>query len=137
MELDEKVIFDRQLRSEGEMRYLYSHADLFVHPSLREGFGWTPIEAAVLKTPVLVSDIDVMKEVTCGKVPMFSSESPEYCASIMLELLKNPPSSEERERLKDFYLQKYSLKNQIDRMTEVIIRNVEKENTARSCFSRS
>ncbi len=127
LRLEDRVIFDRQYKSEGEMRYLYSHADLFVHPSLMEGFGWPPIEAAVNKTPVLVSDIDVMKEVTCGKISMFDPKSPEDLADKMLNTLCNPPSDCEREQLKNYYLNKYSLKNQIDNMTRIIVHNIEKE----------
>ncbi|MGG6499382.1 UNVERIFIED_CONTAM: glycosyltransferase, partial [Bacteroidetes bacterium 56_B9] len=33
--------------SEAEMHKLYSNASLFVSPSLMEGFGFTPIEAAI------------------------------------------------------------------------------------------
>ena len=126
LNLEDRVILDRQYRSEGEMKYLYSHTDLFVHPSLIEGFGWTPIEAAVSKAPVIVSNIDVMKEVTCGKIPVFDPYSSEDLAAKMLDILNNPPSDDEREQLKVFFLQKYSLKNQIDRMTEVIIGNLKK-----------
>jgi len=126
LNLGDRVIFDRQHRSEGEMRYLYTHADLFVHPSLQEGFGWTPIEAAVLKAPVIVSNIDVLKEVTCGKLPMFDPHSPDDLADKMIEVLNNPPSDETRNEVRDFYLNRYSLKNQIGRMTEVIIHNIEK-----------
>ena len=121
LRLGDRVIMDREYRSVEEMRYLYNHTSLFVHPSRMEGFGWTPIEAAVLKAPVLVSNIDVLKEVTCGKLPMFDPHDPEELAEKMLEIIKNPPSDEDREAVKNFFLDRYSLKNQIDRMTEVIV----------------
>ena len=102
------------------MRYLYSHADLFVSPSLKEGFGWTPIEAAILKTPVLVSDIVVLKEVTCGKIPTFDPHSPDDLAEHSQEILDNPPGERERTELADFFLDKYSLKNQIAQLEAII-----------------
>ena len=117
----DRVIIDCTYRSEGEMRYLYAHADLFVSPSLREGFGWTPIEAAILKAPVLVSDIDIFREVTCNRLPLFNPHSPDELATKMVEILKNPPSIEAREELSKFYLERYSLKRQIERMTEVLL----------------
>lgn len=120
--ISDRVIIDCTFRSEGEMRYLYSHADLFVSPSLKEGFGWTPIEAAILKVPVLVSDIEVFREVTCDRIPMFNPHSPEELARKMVEVLKNPPSTEAREELARFYLEKYSLKRQIDQLTEVLLK---------------
>lgn len=116
-----RVIIDKNYRSEGEMRYLYSHADLFVSPSLKEGFGWTPIEAAILKVPVLVSDIEVIREVTCNRLPFFNPHSPEELAKKMFDILNNPPGIEAREELARFYLEKYSLKRQIDLLTEVLL----------------
>jgi len=121
LDLKERVIIDKNYRSEGEMRYLYSHTDLFVTPSLEEGFGWTPIEAAVLEAPVLISDIDVLREVSCDRLPTFNPHSPEELASKMLEMIANPPSAKARKELSKFYLEKYSLKRQIDQLSEVLL----------------
>lgn len=124
LKMDHRVIFDSSNRSEGEMRWLYTHADLFVSPSLKEGFGWTPIEAAVLKTPVLISNIDVLKEVTCGKILTFDPYSVEDLAKKMLSILESPPSMEERVALSAFYKEKYSLKAQIDRLTGIVLSHI-------------
>lgn len=121
--LEDKVVFDMEYRTEGEMSYLYSHADLFVSPSLKEGFGWTPIEAAILKTPVLVSDIEVFREVSCGKLTTFDPHSPEDLARHILDMLNNPPSEEERVQLSEFFLERYSLKNQIEQFTKIFERD--------------
>jgi glycosyltransferase involved in cell wall biosynthesis len=118
--LEDRVIFDMDYRTEGEMRYLYSHADLFVSPSLKEGFGFTPIEAAILKMPVLVSDIEVFKEISCGKIPTFDPSSPEDLAQHIMAILNNPPSEQEREELAEFFLHRYSLENQIGRLEEIM-----------------
>ena len=85
------------------MRYLYTHADLFVSPSLKEGFGWTPIEAVIMKTPTIVSDISVFKEVTCGKIPMFNPYSPDNLAIHMKDMLTNPPSEKAKTSLASFF----------------------------------
>lgn len=126
LNIKERVIIDKNYRSEGEMRYLYSHSDLFVSPSLKEGFGWSPIEAAILKVPVLVSDIEVLREVTCNRLPLFNPYSPEELAKKMVDILNNPPSMEAREESARFYLEKYSLQNQIERLTGVILNNIDK-----------
>ena len=118
--LEDRVVFDMVIRTEGEMRYLYSHADLFVSPSLKEGFGWTPIEAAISRTPVLVSDIEIFKEITCDKIPRFNPHSPEDLAAHILETLNNPPSEQEKTELADFFLETYSLKKQISRLEEIM-----------------
>ena len=47
-----------------EMPALYAGADLLVFPSLYEGFGVPPLEAMRVGTPVVVSDIPSLREVT-------------------------------------------------------------------------
>lgn len=123
MGVEDRVIFDISFRSEAEMRYLYTHADLFVTPSLNEGFGYTPIEAAILKTPVLMSDIPTLQEVTRGKIESFDPHNAEELAQKMLRIIQNPPSMEERQKLSDFYINEYSLEKQIDGLTKVIMRH--------------
>ena len=120
--MQQRVIFDMKYRTEGEMRYLYTHADLFVSPSLKEGFGWTPVEAAILKTPVLVSDIDVFREVTCGKLSTFDPHSPEDLAQHILDMLSNPPSMEKRTEISEFFLETYSLKRQVHQLVQILER---------------
>ena len=64
----------RELGVEGEVAFpgfipdvdlpaLYSAADLFVFPSLYEGFGLPPLEAMACGTPVIVSDTSSLPEV--------------------------------------------------------------------------
>lgn len=42
-----------------EIKYIYSHAQAFLFPTLKEGFGLPPVEAMLCKTPVISSDIKV------------------------------------------------------------------------------
>lgn len=118
--VEDRVIFDMDNRTKGELRYLYSHTDLFVSPSKSEGFGYTPVEAIVFKAPVLVSDIEVFEEVLCGKIPTFDPNSPEDLAKKMLSIISNPPSEQERSDLSEFFLNRYSLENQIKNLEAVM-----------------
>lgn len=124
MHLEDRTIIDTSMRTEGEMRWLYTHADLFVTPSLKEGFGYTPIEAAVLKTPVLVSDIPTLREVTQGKLETFDPHLPEELAEKMLKMIANPPSEKEKDDIAMFFLKEYSLEKQIEQFTKVILKNI-------------
>lgn len=45
-----------------ELKLWYKYADLFVYPTLAEGFGIPPIEAAVAKTPVVCNSATAMSE---------------------------------------------------------------------------
>ncbi len=51
--------------SDGELVDLYRHAELFVFPSLYEGFGLPPLEAMACGCPCVVSDAGSLPEV-CG-----------------------------------------------------------------------
>lgn len=49
--------------SRGELRYVYENATLFAYPSLYEGFGLPPLEAAACGTPVVTSNVTAIPEV--------------------------------------------------------------------------
>ncbi|MDF2953378.1 MAG: Glycosyltransferase involved in cell wall bisynthesis [Thermodesulfobacterium sp.] len=53
-----------------EIINLYKYAKAFIFPSLYEGFGLPPLEAMAIGTPVLASDIPVLKEI-CGDAAYF------------------------------------------------------------------
>ena len=112
MGLDDRVIIDVEDRSPAEIASLYVYADLLVTPSLMEGFGYTPIEAAIYKTPALVSDIPILREVTRGKMPTFNPESHELLAEKMLEMINHPQSEKELASLSDFFIEEYSVEKQ-------------------------
>jgi glycosyltransferase involved in cell wall biosynthesis len=49
--------------NDGELRYIYEHALMFVFPSLYEGFGIPVLEAFECKTPLLLSNTSSLPEV--------------------------------------------------------------------------
>lgn len=70
--LQTRVILIDRILEDSEVAYLYQNADVFVSPSLMEGFGLTPVEAAIYGTPVICSDIDTLREATMELVDYFS-----------------------------------------------------------------
>lgn len=65
LDIKEEVIFTGYLRRD-LLRGLYSAADMFVFPSLIEGFGIPPLEAMACGTPVIVSKDPALTETTGG-----------------------------------------------------------------------
>jgi glycosyltransferase involved in cell wall biosynthesis len=90
----EAVVFTDFISDEQVMEYL-SKAALLVQPSLYEGFCLPPLEAMVLGTHALISDIPVLKEIYAGfPVTFFHSGDTSDLKEKMMELLFNKkPSS--------------------------------------------
>ncbi len=86
---------------------LYKNAQLFVFPSLYEGFGLPPLEAMACRCPIAVSDLPVLKEV-CGDAAIyFNPESEEDMAAKIINIcedkeLRQSAISKGKERLKLF-----------------------------------
>lgn len=62
LKLGKKIIFTDYVRG-SELPLLYNAADLFVYPSLYEGFGLPPLEAMACGVPVVTSNTSSLPEV--------------------------------------------------------------------------
>lgn len=74
---------------------LYSSCLAFVFPSLKEGFGFPVMEAMMCGAPVIVSNTDIMREITDGAGLYVEPEKHEDLASCMLMLFNTPEIREE------------------------------------------
>jgi glycosyltransferase involved in cell wall biosynthesis len=76
--------------SDLQLSGLYRGASAFVLPSLFEGFGMPAAEALALRTPALVSDLPVLREVTLGGARYLKNPtSDEELAEQLTEILEN------------------------------------------------
>ena len=84
---------------ERDLPYLYAGADMFVFPTLSEGFGLAVFEAMACGTPVITSNLSCLPEVTGGAARLVDPHSPDAIAGAMIELHSDP-------RLREQYIEK-------------------------------
>lgn len=112
---------------DSELRYLYENTKLFVTPSLHEGFGFTPVEAAIYGAPVISSKSESLPEATMGLVKYYEPATDEnLLAKMMLAMLKNPPSPNELSRISETLKEEYSPRRQVEQ-TEKLFKHVLEE----------
>lgn len=122
--LSDRIIHFHNLSNE-ELQYIYNRAALFVSTSKREGFGYTPIEAAISKVPVICSTSEALPDST-QKLLNYYEPVDDYkiLASKMRELLKVPPSKEHINTIATKFKEDYSPQKQIERFCTLIQRIV-------------
>lgn len=82
----DKVVFTGFVPDDS-LTSLYKGASLFVFPSLYEGFGLPPLEAQACGIPVLVSDIESLREVCSDSAHYFDPKSVEDLSESIIRLL--------------------------------------------------
>lgn len=83
---DERILYLDYVASE-DLPFLYSYADLFVYPSLREGFGIPPLEAMACGTPVISSDGGSLPEVVGAAGLLFPAEDSSRLGELVLKVI--------------------------------------------------
>lgn len=69
LDIQEDVILTNHA-SYSDLPYFYNNADVFIYPSLFEGFGLPPLEAMACGTPVIVSNVTAIPEIV-GDAALF------------------------------------------------------------------
>ena len=87
--LDDTVVFPGFIPQE-DLALLYNATDLFVYPSLYEGFGLPPLEAMACGTPVVVSNTSSLPEVVGDAGVTVDPNDTEALAGAIWDLLKQP-----------------------------------------------
>ena len=81
--------------SDEDLNLLYNAAELFVLPSLMEGFGLTALEASACGVPIACSDIPALREVLGQGAEYFDPNNLENMTDVLFSLLKRPERLEE------------------------------------------
>ena len=77
-------VFERGDLNDPELMALVAGSQGMLFPSLAEGFGLPPVEAAALGVPILCNDLEVLRE-TLGEIPVYAKVSDSY---LWLETVK-------------------------------------------------
>lgn len=86
--------------SDKERNSLFYNTDLFVSTSLMEGFGRTPVEAAICKVPVISTKETALPEATMNEVFYYENGTDDNeLAEKILEVLNNKPTKERLEEI--------------------------------------
>ncbi len=97
----EKSVFLLEGLSDTEVKIIYRKAKLFVFPSLYEGFGIPILEAMISGCPIVLSNIDVFKEITQNNYPYFDPIDSDSISEYIKKYLNN---SKERNKLINYGL---------------------------------
>lgn len=111
--ITDRVFLVEENYSEKKMASLYRDADLFVSPSLMEGFGYTPIEAAMQNTAVITSKETALFETTMGLLNYYEPPCDFVALSNKIyDILLNRPSEKQLINISETLEKKYSALNQ-------------------------
>ena len=107
--------------SDDERNWLLTHASLFVTPSLFEGFGRTPVEAAICGIPVISTRETSLFEATMGLCSYVDNpKDEEELSNLILERLENPDSEERLSKIAQELSENYDADSLSERYLEIL-----------------
>ena len=89
LSIQDSVIFTGKILPEDEPHLLYNGAEVFVFPSLYEGFGIPPIEAMACGTPVISSNLTSLPEVISSAGILVDPFNTDDLAAAISSILSN------------------------------------------------
>lgn len=122
LKLKNRIELIDDIFSDDEMTALYKGADLFVSPSTMEGFGYTPIEAAINGCPVICSAIPALLESTKGLLNYYNNPYDYLELSQKILELLHKGKNEELIHISRTFIDCYSVEKQASKIIKVIER---------------
>lgn len=107
--------------SDEERNWLLTNARLFVTPSLFEGFGRTPVEAAICKIPVISTKETSLFEATMGLCNYVEKATDEKeLATLIKDKIFNPDSTEKLNKISETLAKNYEPENLSKKYMEIM-----------------
>lgn len=120
LNLTERIQLIEEIFTDEQMTALYKGADLFVSPSTMEGFGYTPIEAAINQCPVICSDIPALLESTMGLLNYYHNPYDYHELSKHILDILNKKTNLNLSKISSEFLKTYSVERQAAEIIRVI-----------------
>lgn len=118
--LTARIQLIEEIFTDDQMTALYKGADLFVSSSTMEGFGYTPIEAAINQCPVICSDIPALLESTMGLLNYYHDPYDYFELSQKIIELLNKGRNEELKHVSSTFINCYSVEKQASKIIKVL-----------------
>lgn len=114
--INDRIIHLQNLRDE-ELKYLYENASVFITTSLREGFGYTPIEASLCACPVISTLCEALPDTTMNLLHYYTPPQDSIALSKkIIEILNNTPDKQEMQKIAETFALRYSTQHQIENL---------------------
>jgi glycosyltransferase involved in cell wall biosynthesis len=104
---------------ETDLPLIYKMADVFVFPSLYEGFGYPPLEAMACGTPVVVSNTSSLPEIVGDAGLYFNPLDPRDIAEKIFQVLSSLSLAEKLKNLGLKRVQQFSMEKMIQKYLAV------------------
>ncbi|MDE6113923.1 MAG: glycosyltransferase family 4 protein [Muribaculum sp.] len=110
--------------SDSELIWLYKNANIFITASIHEGFGYTPIEAALYCCPVISTRCESLPDVTANKVSYYDPPtSEEELYKVMTRILNTPKNKAELNDISLYFQERYSIITHKNRILNLLKNN--------------
>lgn len=106
--------------SNRDLGYLYQNAKAFISATLFEGFGMPIAEAMYFNIPVIVSDIEVVREITDNKAVYFNPTDYKELAEIMESIGNYKPDLTAKSIMIEKYSKQYTVAKYLDVINSMI-----------------
>ena len=117
LNLQEQVIFTESI-PDNDLALIYKSADVFVFPSLYEGFGYPPLEAMTCGTPVVVSSNSSLPEVVGEAGLYIDPHNPQDIADKVFQIISSPSLAEKLRKLGLDQAKKFTIEKMIEKYLE-------------------